>query len=591
VSQTVAVHNSASLLFPGDGLNASRPRFRLRPPYASALFSWSEKRPRRLRAHSLRDAAEYISVPAKLAQILGRPRQLVDNWLPISIPDGLARAFGGNVSLDAGRALLRSRLAKLCAWLSARLDEPPEVVEHGPSRQITVFGCVGYNIDFVSRRISTARIHANGMRQELSAEVEVMRPLATGYWLHWVLEDLGLGASQAQLSLFGTPQEARWHDDWLVGTAYGLLKNDPRFESLRSVALPRAFALNRGLLALALHARHADWAPGCMPSSTFNLVWRHDALFQRVARENRQLLKLLELFLVQNKLPLKKDPVAEMRDYFRARGFSEAAWRYVHKYGSRLFRVASEIAMNKNKLEVCVHYLRALETAGFPPPPAPALAMAWFRCFAHPYFDRMWFTANWWTADPSVIRAVLMEADKRRCEPGFASYIGEAVGVLHWAMETRLSLNPQQARSGWKWLHRRWVAWRNQCTREAKAARLSWRSRLPRTTIGRFEVVPIETGAGLIEEAIAMHNCADTFVVRCKSGDLRLFSVRHARTGKRVATLGITSFGGCWSAHQVKRSANRPASRELEDLMTEIARLYTERCAAGSVRRRLALSS
>ncbi len=61
------------------------------------------------------------------------------------------------------------------------------------------------------------------------------------------------------------------HDNWLADTAYRLLGNDPRFEGLRRVALPRAFALERDLVALALRAH---WLRSCVPRSTFNLVWR-----------------------------------------------------------------------------------------------------------------------------------------------------------------------------------------------------------------------------------------------------------------------------------------------------------------------------
>jgi hypothetical protein len=269
-----------------------------------------------------------------------------------------------------------------------------------------------------------------------------------------------------------------------------------------------------------------------------------------------------------------------MRDYFRACGFNEAVWRYVHKYGGRLFRVAWKMATNKCRLEACVHYLRALEAAGLPPPPAPALATAWFRCFVNAQEDRLRFTDGWSRADPSVIRAVLVEGGGRRCAPGFAQYVGQAVDVLHWAMETELVLSPQQARAGWKWLRRRWLAWCARRAREANVGGVSWISCLPRAAIGRFEVVPIESGTGLIDEAIAMHNCVDDYVAKCKSGDTRVFSVRHAGSGRRVATLGIISIGDLWLPYQVKRSANRPASRELEQLMTQVAQAYTERFAA-----------
>ena len=161
---------STNALIPLYDRDASRPRFRLRAQHAPALFGFREKRTGMLRARSVRDAAEYISSPRKRAQTIGRPLPLVDNWLPVSIPDPLAHAFGCGVALDAGRALLRQKLAKLCAFLSAHLERSPDVVESGPSRQVTVFGCVGYNVDFVSRRVSAARIYPNSSRQELSLE-------------------------------------------------------------------------------------------------------------------------------------------------------------------------------------------------------------------------------------------------------------------------------------------------------------------------------------------------------------------------------------------------------------------------------------
>ncbi len=580
MQQSLAVKKSTTLI-PPDYRECSRPFFQLRAQHAPALFGFHDKRSGKPRARSVRDAAEYIFFPEKLAQTLGRPRQLVDNWLPIAIPDGLAHAFGCGASPDAGRALLRKKLAQLCAWLNARLEEAPVVVDHGPSRQVTAFGCVGYNVDFVSRRVSAARIFSNGSRQELSFEIELLQPLATAYWLRWVVEDLKLGANDSQLSLFVSRQEARLHDEWLVNTAYGLLKADPRFEELRKETLPRAFDLNRGFLLLALHARHADWKEGFVPRSTFNLVWQHESLFRRVARENPQLLKLLEVFLWGNHLPLVQDPVAEMRDYFRSCGITEAAWRFVHKHGSRLFRAAWEIAENKSKLAVSVSYLQILQSAGLPPPPAPSLAVAWFRCFIG-LRGRLQFRGDWCKAHPTVVRAVLLEGDKRRRGSGFAQFVGEAVGVFHWAMETSLSLNPQQARSGWKWLYRNWRAWRESRKREDELCGLSWQSHLPRRAVGRFEIVPIESGLGLFEEAMAMHNCADTLVRDCVENSVRMFSVRSSSTGRRIATLGIKLYFKTWTEYQVKRAANRPATYELEQLAIIVARLYTQRSRAAS---------
>jgi len=552
----------------------------LRAEVAPLFFPLPIARKSGIRAYTLREAATRVDAPDKLAHLLGRPRQLIDNWLPVAIPDRLAHAFAGSASCDVGRALLRKKLATLSAWLDARLDEPPEVIEAGPCRQVTVFGCVGYDIDFVARQIRPARVYPNGARQTLcNSEIELLRPVSTGYWLNWVIEDLGLGANVGQISLFCTASEMRFHDEWLVRTAFDLLKSDSRFEGLRKVILPQAFKVGGGLVSLALKSRHYDWAQVGLSSATFNLVWRHEYVFRRVARENPQLLKLLELFLLEKKLLLNNDPVAEIRDYLKAQGCSEASWRYVHKYGSRIFRMAWKMASNRSRVDVAVHYLRELDNAGLPPPPAPQLAAGWFRCFIGLQEDRLDFFEYWCAIDPMVVRAVLVEAANRRQDPAFDRFVGEAINVWHWAMETGLVLNSQQKARGWRWLRGRWLKWCERRKMEAKVENVSWESALRRTAIGRFDVIPIETGLGLVEEALEMRNCVSDYSFQCEFDLIRMFSVRSLEDGKRVATLAIKSAKDLWIPYQVKRVANQPPGRELERLVREVARRYMDCCA------------
>ncbi len=326
-----------------------------------------------------------------------------------------------------------------------------------------------------------------------------------------------------------------------------------------------------------MHAQPADGARGLVRRSTFNLVWQHENRFRQVARENPHLLKLLQVFMMEKKLPLETDPVAAMRDYIRRHGLTDAAWRYVHRHGSRLFRDVWKVSEFNCKAEASVNYLRVLESAGFPPPPPPSLALAWFRCHVDMDHNRMRFGEDWSVVDRTVIRVVLLEADKRRRHPAFAQFVGEVVGILHWAIDTSLALNPQQTRSGWKWLIRQWGAWRASRQREDNVAGLLWQSYLPQTIVGRFDVKPIDSGTALLEEAFSMHNCADTLIDDCVAGRLRMFSVRHARNGERIATLGILALASGWASYQIKRAANRPPTPELELLATEVARLYTER--------------
>ncbi|MDP1673665.1 MAG: hypothetical protein Q8L65_11185 [Burkholderiales bacterium] len=558
------------------------PLLQLRAQHAPGLFGFERLNNPHPRAQSLRDAATPVVFPEKLAHHLGRPQQLADRWLPVAVPDTLARAFGCDASMDAGRALLRRRLADLCGRLDAQLEYAPRVTQQGPCRLITVFRHVGFQVDYVSRRVSVARIDARGNAQTLDLEVELGVPLCTSYWLRWIIEELRLGVVTGQRPLFVTERQAAAHDNWLMETAYRLLRGDPRFVWLRREGLPHALGLDRTLSAFAVHARQARGA-GKMPRSTYNLVWRHEQLFRQVARENPQLLKMLELFLREGRLPLKADPVAEMRDYFRAKGCSEAAWRYVHRHGDRLFSVACSMATNNGLLHVCLSYLRTLDAAGLPPPPPPTLARAWFRCYIPGGRDRLLFFTRWCAVHPTVIRVLLLTADARRRFPEFSAFVSEATGVLHWAMATGHVLTKSQARAGWRWLRRNWQGWYLATQRIEGMRYQGWGFPLPQTVIGRFEVLPLTNGAALIEEAYVMRNCLDLYASRCESGDVRLFSVRCAETGRRIATLGLGAdwVEGGWHVLDIRRCANRPPTVELQRLAVEVVQRCNARCSVG----------
>jgi hypothetical protein len=579
IGSSIPPSASKALLRHAKAVRQPRPQLQLRRQYAPGLFGFERAKPRP-RAESLRDGFWPVVFPEKLAARLNRPQKLVDNWIPVPIPDVLARAFGCGSSLDAGRALLRERLARLCEWLDARLEEPPVIIDELAGRLVMVFHCVGYRVDFVGRRVSAARIFPSGSVQELSFEVELMKPLFTGFWLRWVLDDLRLGINDGQRALFVTTAEAKLHDDWLIQTAWKFLKADLRFQWLRKRGLPEALSLHADLLALATHSRTG--ARGMVPRSTFNLVWQHEMPFRRVARENPQLLNLLELSLREKTMPHEGDPIAEIRNYFRKSGLSDAAWRYLHRCGSRLFDIPIAMSTNLSKLPVCKCYLGALEAAGFPPPPAPALLRAWLRCFVIRGEDRLLFTRHWYGMHPTVIRAVLLEGDARRTQPDFADFVADAAGVMQWGLEVNLVLNKQQARAGWAWLRRNWIVWQEKRQHMAGQTGRRWQSLLSEHTNGTYKVVPLTSSSALLEEAIAMRHCVDTYESQCVQGIARIFSIRCAETGKRLATLGILAIGeGAWTIYDFRGTANRPVPAALRELGWTVAQEYSARQTAG----------
>lgn len=502
----------------------------------------------------------------------------------VSVSDSLSRAFGYGVNNQVGQQLLRDGLANFRTTLEELL-KTSIAVEHSKSlRMVTVLGCIRYEIDATARRVSLSRVYPDGTAKRYACNDDLTRPLWHGEWLYWLLEDFGLTEKmQAQANLFLTMCDFEERDSWLVRNVLALLRREPKFIKLCKQDLPDKLNLAPALVALAAHC-HSEKGR-TVSSSAFNLVWQHQAVFWQIARENPHLLKLLYAFLKANMLPLKSDALAEMRSFFKKDdGLGDAAWKYVVRHGTRLFEIPCEMSTNGKPFDVCIYYLRALNAAGLPPPPAPALAKVWLRCFVHGGTDRLFFLWNWCKVDPTVLRAILLEGHLRREQPDFAQFVSEAAGVLRWAIDSELKLAKQQSRSGWKWLRRHWLSWLAMHKLVANSRGTQWSSLLERTVIGRFEVIPLISSAELAEEAIAMRHCIDTYRFRCESNEWRVFSVRCALTGRRVATLAIFDCEDAgWVAFDIKAFANNPTSTELGRLAEKVATLYDELAAIGGV--------
>jgi len=71
-------------------------------------------------------------------------------------------------------------------------------------------------------------------------------------------------------------------------------------------------------------------------------------------------------------------------------------------------------------------------------------------------------------------------------------------------------------------------------------------------------LLPLESTRDLVDEGEAMHHCVSTYALQCELGEYQVYSVRHVRDGRRVATLGLERHGCGWIVDQLKGYANRP---------------------------------
>ena len=470
------------------------------------------------------------------------------------------------------------RLKTLCNWLDDKLENPVHVTSIGKrDRRVIVFDSLAYSIHLESRFVISGEI-LNGRYESNDFSIEIGHPLTSSYWLRSVAKNLNL-ADGVQGDLMFNANIADDLAQWLADNAYRALLRNPDFQQLRRDTLPRQFKLPREILSIALVSRIRPQGP-LLDSRTLNHVWRNEPAFRQVARENPHLLPLLLAYVEQ--IPSgttirTKDPILTLKTAFREAGLSEAAWRYVVRHGSRLFKIAWQVAAGQPHFEVATRYLTALDFVDLPPPPPPSIINALLHGY-NPHRRNDARIGNQFQAeiDPVALRAGLLEADRRRRLNTLQGFDEEFLGVCWWSEGLDAPLDANQIRAGWPWFVRRW-----QESEEAQAilddtTPQHWQTRLGAFRMGRLDVIPLDSSEALIRESLSMRNCLQTFVEECAAGDFEVYSVRDAQSGKRRGCVGIRFDDGIPTIVDVKGFANTPPIGEVKQVAYELfAKLQT----------------
>lgn len=463
------------------------------------------------------------------------------------------------------------RLMLLCSWLQDHLDDPVSISQlPNDGRQIEVFGALAYRVEPEKREIAVGKL-IDGQWEPIPFTFELGRPLSSAYALEAIVERLGL-----QDERYGDDNDSDDCEDhlkkWTTETAYRLLLRDPAFRRLRRETLPAAFALPGDIYSIALASRARPEGP-LLDSLTFNTVWRHERQFRQVARENPSLLPLLMAFLRAGfTLPVDRDPVARLKAAIRSEGHSDAAWRYITRHGSRMFKIPWAVSSGQSAFEVALIYLGALEFSGLPPPPPPVILSAFLHSFnphegAEARLDRWFYCA----ISPIALRAAMLEADKRRLDPRLAEFADEFLGVCGWAESNNAMIDSNQAKAGWPWLVSTWKESEKIEIAIAEAVNTTWKTRLQQQTINGWTVIPLDSSETLMRESLAMRNCLRDYMEPCALGEVEVYSVRHPETGKRMACIGFKfDAEGLPTPIDIKGFANTRAKGEFVEVMGEL---------------------
>lgn len=165
-------------------------------------------------------------------------------------------------------------------------------------------------------------------------------------------------------------------------------------------------------------------------------------------------------------------------------------------------------------------------------------------------------------------------ATKRMHAEVIPAYLDLFGAVPRWAWLVReFALKPDknQRRKKIAWLSEVALAHKQFAPRHAVPEWDLWLRAVPWEAVNRVEVVPLLSPNALLQETIALHNCADSYTSRCREETHLLLSLRDRRTGKRVALMCVERRGSTWMLGQVAGPCNRPVPGWVRQVAVQVA--------------------
>ncbi len=478
------------------------------------------------------------------------------------------------------------------------------IVESAGRTRIRVCGALDYVIDRDTYRVWAEPAPLS--RSERSAKehppwhhpfdssidnIDILNPLARPAWLVHIAARPGWFGfafarhADGQAQLFGDQDGMTRALSRVTLLGFRQLRHDMAMAALRhQLATTLTLHIGPALVNLAMHARlHPNSAS--LNARHLNLVWRHRAAFETMHRENPRLLTALTAWLQHDKAHNKErltDALPQMRRDLLATGLQPKAWRSLAQHGIRRLLPLQSSLSPWNAL---VATLRALSAARWPAVPP--------RGFLRLLHDVAGRPDSYDTAADGVPGWFWQMAcqEAHACQGDTRAYLELFDCIPYWAWlvrEFRLQPDHNQRRRGTTWL-RDVAQTRGQlAVSDDRPTWALWLQLVPWDEVASVRVVPLLSPRALLQESIALHNCADSYAAQCQRETHVLLSLRELVTDRRVALVCLQRRGSAWVLGQVAGSCNKPAPawvRRVANHAVEVVdRHYSQHVQTRSVR-------
>ena len=390
--------------------------------------------------------------------------------------------------------------------------------------------------------------------------IDLLNPLSRPLWLEsiacrprWFKTPFQRGASTQQ-DLFADDDDLEAALRSITRAVFSQLQKDPQFHALRrQLACTLAQYLDAPLVDLAMRSRTSPH------SATLNAVhltnvWRNRRAFEVLERENPRLVTTFAAWLESGRGGLLNDelhPVSAMRNDLLENGFTPCAWRYLARHGPDC--LISTVVGNLTWSDIRKG-LGVLQIARWPKPPPRGFVRMMFDVAGVPdSFDHSthgvpgWFWQ--WTCNA---------AHSSRHDTAAYKALFDSVGLWAWLVRMQKpEPDSNQRRKDIKWLAAWAITHSRLAVLDSAPSWFPWLCGNQLEALPLVHVVPLRSPHALLTEALALHNCADSYTSACQEGRSLLLSLRDPVNQRRVALMSMQLRDCSWRLDQLAGPCNR----------------------------------
>jgi hypothetical protein len=458
------------------------------------------------------------------------------------------------------------------------MHKPLEIiVESAMLTRIRVCGALDYVVDRNRKSVVSQPAALTGRERQSTQQppwhhpfdypidtIDILNPLSRHSWLVHIAARPGWFGyalarhSSGQTQLFCEGDQMIQALSRVTLNVFNQLNRNQALIALRhKLTAALTLHIGPGLVNLAMRSR-VQTDVQTLQARHLNLVWQHQNTFASMARENAHLLPLLTAWKMRPATRRERTPTDALpliRHELLSSGLQPKAWRYLVRHGLKRLLPSRTTSSHWDTL---IDTMKALNAARWPAPPP--------RGFLRLLVDSAGMPATFdlATCDGSPGWFWQMTCEEALARRGNArDYLEffDRVPYLAWLVrEFGLTPDQNQRRKKIAWLCE--VAQRHSegVPQDDTPEWGQWLQAIVWKSVTEFAVVPLLSRHAVLKEAIALHNCADSYVDDCRAEVRLLLSLRDHRTGKRVALACLDRNGDTWVLGEVAGPCNRFAS-------------------------------